>query len=39
VRPLTSAAQAHNTRPVRFATASGFWEELVLPQYAVVEGR
>jgi RimJ/RimL family protein N-acetyltransferase len=31
--------QAHNTRALRFAAACGFWEELVSPRYAVIDGR
>jgi len=29
----------HNTRPLRFAAAAGFCEELVSPRYAVIDGR
>jgi RimJ/RimL family protein N-acetyltransferase len=39
LRRLTGLALAHNTRALRFATATGFREELVSPRYAVLDGR
>jgi RimJ/RimL family protein N-acetyltransferase len=39
LRRLTGQVLTHNTRALRFATATGFREELVSPRYAVIDGR
>jgi RimJ/RimL family protein N-acetyltransferase len=39
IRRLTTWVQAHNARGLRFAEALGFKREILIPQYAVMDGR